>query len=397
MSTQAAPFPGARRISAPPAIDRITALAAIPLMLGVIASYAGFAWDVQWHSDVGPDTFFTLPHLVLYSGIAITGLTCLAVTLAATVAARRGDPATIAATTPVLRGRYRAPLGYLVSGFGALAFLLYGAMDEWWHGIYGFDVTLISPPHVGLILSIFVIMSGALAAFAGDARRAVSRTDRWRAAAAVGLAAAVLFAFLTPTMLDVAPLRVGPFNWVGIAIALLYPCMLVAVLSATRLAGAATLAALLFSVLLAVMWVAVPWATGEYAASIGLFMRDSTTGIPVVPGMLPTFLLAAGLVVDGLFLIWRRNGWQLRTGAIVAGAVAGVLLVLLQPLPPIYGNWDPGTSAEAMTFLATFAAETRIPTLIAAAIAGGLSGWFGWNLGILLRRAGTPAGERPVA
>jgi hypothetical protein len=50
-----------------------------------------------------------------------------------------------------------------------------------------------------------------------------------------------------------------------------------------------------------------------------------------------------------------------------------------------------------MTFLATFAAETRIPTLIAAAIAGGLSGWFGWNLGILLRRAGTPAGERPVA
>ena len=395
MSTHATSFPITARDIANSAVGRITSLAAIPFMLGVLASYAGFAWDVQWHSDVGPDTFFTMPHLVLYSGIAISGLTCLVVTLLCSAAARSGDPGVAQSTTGIFGGRYMAPLGYLIGGFGALSFLLYGLMDEWWHGIYGFDVTLISPPHVGLVLSIFVIMCGALVAFSNDARQAVAARSPWISAASVGLAASALFAFLTPTMFDAVPLRVGPFNWIGLATALLYPCMLLAVVSVTRLTGAATLTALLFTLLLGVMWLIVPWVTREYAASLGLFMRDSTTGIPVVPGMLPSFLLVAGVAVDAVLMLWRRQGWSLRSGAAAAGALAGLLLVVLQPLPPIYGNWDPNRTTEAAQFLSVFTSETRLATLIGAAAFGALSGWFGWNLGILLRRTGTAAETRP--
>jgi hypothetical protein len=118
------------------------------MLVGVLCSFLGFAWDIQWHVDVGPDTFFTAPHLVLYSGIAVTGLVCLAVTLLTTAAARRGDPAALVGTAAAF-GSYRAPLGYLVGGFGALSFLLYGLLDQWWHSVYGFDVAIVSPPTSG--------------------------------------------------------------------------------------------------------------------------------------------------------------------------------------------------------------------------------------------------------
>jgi hypothetical protein len=33
-------------------------LAGIPLVLGAMLSFLGLAYDVQWHSTVGPDTIF---------------------------------------------------------------------------------------------------------------------------------------------------------------------------------------------------------------------------------------------------------------------------------------------------------------------------------------------------
>ena len=46
---------------------------------GTLISLIGLTWDIQWHSDVGPDTFFTLPHLFLYAGSAFSGLASLVV------------------------------------------------------------------------------------------------------------------------------------------------------------------------------------------------------------------------------------------------------------------------------------------------------------------------------
>jgi hypothetical protein len=379
---------------------RARRLAAGPFLVGVVCSFLGFAWDVQWHVDVGPDTFFTMPHVVLYSGIALSGLVCLGVVLATTAAARRGEPAAFAGTTAVLRGAYRAPVGYLIGGFGALSFLLYGALDQWWHSLYGFDVTLVSPPHVGLILSIFVTMVGALVAFAADDRRAPS----FAGAARVALAAAVLAAFLTPMLLDSVPWRLGPFGWPGLAVAVLYPATLLAVVSVLRRPWAGTLFGVAFSGLLAVSWVLVPWVTVQYAGAIGLFLRDTTTNEPVVPGMLPTFVLIAGVAVDGWVLLARRRGWPVRLGVLAAGALAATILVGLQPQPPLYGP-DRTDSADVAAIMAEIAAATRAPTLLLAPVLGALAGWFGWNLGVVLRRsepseaasAAAAAEARPVA
>src|SRR5205823_2456843 len=144
-------------------------LGAWTVLIGVALTTVGLSWDIQWHVEVGPDTFFTLPHLVLYAGSAVAGIASLVMVLIATSAQRAGRswPRT-AGGTPirVFDGVFRAPLGYLVSGVGAASFLLYGLLDLWWHSIYGFDATLNTPSHVALFLSICITMVGSLIVFA---------------------------------------------------------------------------------------------------------------------------------------------------------------------------------------------------------------------------------------
>src|SRR5260221_8040791 len=150
-----------RRAAGGESILPTRALFGVMLLLGTFLSFLGFSWDVQWHTDVGPDTFFTNPHLFLYGGVAIAGLTCLGVVLWETWQYHQTHDSFIGAHTVPVLGMFRAPLGYLIAGLGAAAFLGYGLFDLWWHSVYGFDVTVSSPPHVGLLTSIQVIMVGS--------------------------------------------------------------------------------------------------------------------------------------------------------------------------------------------------------------------------------------------
>src|SRR4051794_32381211 len=93
----------------------VRVLGAAGLVLGVFLAYLGFAWDVQWHTDVGPDTFFTAPHLVLYGGIAISGLTCLAIVLL-TTRFTRGTGTALEGTTAIFNDAFRAPLTFEPEG-----------------------------------------------------------------------------------------------------------------------------------------------------------------------------------------------------------------------------------------------------------------------------------------
>jgi hypothetical protein len=293
MATLVARVPAARGTETTLAAARVAAAAGF--LLGVFLAFLGFAWDVQWHTDVGPDTFFTAPHLVLYGGIAISGLTCLAMVLLTTWYARRGLPAAREGTTAILGGRFRGPIGYVIGGFGALFFLLYGGMDQWWHGLYGFDVTLVSPPHVGLILSIMVTMAGALVALAWHVRTAADGRQRFAASVGAAFAAAVLVAFITPTLTDLLPWRLfGVVSWPNLVVSALYPAAILMVVSILRRPWAGTLFGLLFTALQFLVSAIVPPITASYATSIGLFLRDNALGTVVVTGLTPTFVLAAG-------------------------------------------------------------------------------------------------------
>lgn len=116
----------------------------------------GGQWDVTWHMYVGRDWFWIPPHVMVYSGVTMSGLTALMVTLAASRAGR-----------VTLPGHWRlfvaqAPIGFALVGIGAATMIASAPFDDWWHRTYGIDVTIWSPPHLGGVLGSWLMIVGML-------------------------------------------------------------------------------------------------------------------------------------------------------------------------------------------------------------------------------------------
>ncbi|CAM3890126.1 hypothetical protein KIPE111705_29930 [Kibdelosporangium persicum] len=283
------------------------------LLVCATITIVGFSWDIQWHADVGPDTFFTAPHLVMYLGTATTGFTCLGVVLYRTF--RRPDPAV--RTVKVL-GTFQAPIPFLVTGLGAAAELLYGLTDLWWHTVYGFDVTPTSPPHVAMSLCVLVEAIGAVMAFASLRE---TRSGRVGLAVYVGLATygQVFLLLSTPAL-----------PWVReffFAVALMGVLALVLVAAVTRSPGLVVVTGLSYAVVHAVTWFTMPPLTRAYAASIDLPVRDYVDGTSVYASFSPLVMLPAALLMAGALALGKRFG-SVKGAAMVAGVVGAALLTL---------------------------------------------------------------------
>src|SRR2546427_153128 len=92
------------------------------------------------------ETFFTLPHLILYAGVGLSLLASLA-GLVIRPAVSRSDGLQPALFT-----------GLKVSLVGGVLQLVAAPFDFWWHSTYGFDPHLFTPSHSILITGI--ILSG---------------------------------------------------------------------------------------------------------------------------------------------------------------------------------------------------------------------------------------------
>ncbi|BCJ51461.1 hypothetical protein Asp14428_29360 [Actinoplanes sp. NBRC 14428] len=343
-------------------------LGAAAVLLGTGTSLAGIVWDVQWHVDVGPDTFFTLSHLMLYSGSAIAGLAALAMVLRATFAQRAGrtaDPAEGGRTVRVLK--FDAPLGYLIAGAGAAMFLLYGLMDLWWHTVYGFDADLGSPPHVALFSSITVTMVGSVIVFG------YARDRRW---GRIGLVVSlpILMTF-SPLMLNALAELPAPFDIEIVSAA--FFCTLSMLLAAGitgRPAYAIRVAAVLGAMQLA-LWFFAPWASHSYASMVNLPLRDGLGDAPPeLPSATPMFLLVAAAVGAGVLAYGRRAGMSMRLLPQLAGAVGGLVLAFSLDLQvPLVGN---GPLA---------APGTLVADALAGLLFGALAGFLAWRFAGLLR------------
>ena len=133
---------------------------ATPLVVGLVGtllSWFGSGWDVSWHRIFGRDTFWTTPHLFIYTGVALWGVAALIATGTA-VAGRH-----IRGRALVL-GPLRAELGLALIGVGALVTILAGPFDNMWHSIFGRDVDIWSPPHLAGIAGGAIGLLGWLAA-----------------------------------------------------------------------------------------------------------------------------------------------------------------------------------------------------------------------------------------
>jgi len=298
------------------------------VFLGTVITTAGLSWDIQWHTEVGPDTFFTLSHLALYTGSALSGVASLVMVLLATAAQRAGHPmppTTGGTPVRVFGGVFTAPLGYLVSGIGAASFLLYGLLDLVWHSIYGFDAVLNTPSHVALFLSITVTMIGSIIVFAA------AKDQRWGRWGVIGsIPILITFAPIPANALKNLPLPIDPTI---IGIIFFTPLLLVIGAALLRRPGSAIAIAVVLGVLQAFLWWFSPWAAETYASAVGLPLRDGLTPQPPdLPGAMPMFLIVAAILIEWLLLVTRRRGLDAKRVLLLAGMVTGLVVAAGLPL-----------------------------------------------------------------
>ncbi|MEU4762448.1 hypothetical protein AB0H12_04285 [Actinosynnema sp. NPDC023794] len=317
------------------------------LLTGFCSLWLGVGWDGQWHVDVGPDTFFTAPHLMFYFGSALIGLTSLAVVLPSRGAA--AGPG-----VPVLG--FRAPVAFLVAGLGAAGHLLYGATDLWWHTVYGFDLLDSTPSHLSLQLAMQVQAVAVVMAFA--ALRDTT-SGRWGlvAAGAFGVAAGSI-------VLDGDAFGVSLTVLGGSAVAAWTLCAIAGITRSGRWVAAL---GLLFVGVHAATFFFPPFATRWYAESIGQPLRDNALGVPLLALAMPlVFPLLAALGAASV-AVARRRGTSPSAAMAVLGAVIALAVVISQLLLDEVGT-NPLLAALVVTAL------------------GAIAGRFGWQSAALMRR-----------
>jgi hypothetical protein len=140
-------------------------------VLAVTSTTVGLYWDISWHIGIGRDTFWTPAHLAIQFGAVLTGLSCAYLILHTTFA---GDPAVKEAS--VKMWGFRGPLGAFIAAWGGFCMLTSAPFDNWWHDSFGLDVKILSPPHVVLIVGIFVMGLGGIILTTGRMNLATGET-----------------------------------------------------------------------------------------------------------------------------------------------------------------------------------------------------------------------------
>ncbi|NGZ99538.1 hypothetical protein G5V59_01660 [Nocardioides sp. W3-2-3] len=156
--------------------DRLTLSPVVgwPVAVGGLLAVFATYWDEAFHTDVGRDSAWAAPHLLLYGSIAVVGLGVAGWGLRVLVGTRS------------FRGCLAQP-PLLAAGLGALGALAAAPIDAWWHEAYGRDAVLWSPPHMLVVLASTALVLGVLSGLPAQARalRAVAGVLMLANAAAV--------------------------------------------------------------------------------------------------------------------------------------------------------------------------------------------------------------------
>lgn len=171
-------------------------------LLGAIVFLQGLSWDIQWHAYIGRDRTLIPPHIMLLSGLTVSGLAALLLVLIESIWARRDQA--VAQQGVLFAGIFRAPLGAYMVGYSALLAAMAFPLDTYWHTLYGIDQALWTPFHLMLLVSMGLVALGATHLLFSTAHLATQVGEpAFRRAAHVGAALALatllsLFSILLP-------------------------------------------------------------------------------------------------------------------------------------------------------------------------------------------------------
>ncbi len=259
--------------------------------MAVTSAVVGIQWDISWHRSIGRDTFLTPAHIAIYMCGILAGIFCSYLILVTTF------------TNSPLRNAsvrvwgFRGPLGAFVAAWGGFVMLTSAPFDDWWHGAYGLDVKILSPPHIVLALGIFSIEAGAVLLVAAQRNRATeaSRHKLDLLFLYVGTAALILLRTIT---LEYSALPQQHTTGFYLSIALTVPFILALFASASERPWPATTITGLYSL----FWLGLLWILPLFPASpkLGPVYHQVTHFVP--PGF-PLLLIFPGIAMD---LLWAR-------------------------------------------------------------------------------------------
>lgn len=121
----------------------------LSLLLFALTALSGGYWDVWWHMMKLVETFYTLPHLVIYASIFLSGITVLGVVF---IHLRKID-----SFSPE---KIKEAKSLALIGAGSVIQLIAGVVDDMYHSVVGFDITTWSPPHVLVVFGGVLLLLG---------------------------------------------------------------------------------------------------------------------------------------------------------------------------------------------------------------------------------------------
>ncbi|MGI8989637.1 MAG: hypothetical protein ACR2I2_08645 [Bryobacteraceae bacterium] len=284
--------------------------------LSVTSAMVGVHWDISWHRSIGRDSFFTPAHIAIYLCGVLAGITCGYLILSTTF-----GHSPLKANSVKIWG-FRAPLGAFISAWGGFVMLASAPFDDWWHGAYGLDVKILSPPHIVLAVGMIAVEIGALILIQSYRNRASAAARSRLEILFLYIAAMIVVALLVVSLelTNKVSMHRGGFYRV---VCLLVPVVLAAVSKASGRCWAATVTASIYTLfLLGFLWI------------LPLFPAQAKLG-PVyhevkffIPAGFPLLIVLPAVALD---LLWARTSkWKAWTVSLVSGFVFLAVLFAVQ-------------------------------------------------------------------
>lgn len=288
-------------------------------LLGSIIFVLGTSWDVQWHLLIGRDRTLIPPHLVMLSGVALSGFAGLAAILIETLWARR-NPLLVRNSTS-FADAFHGSLGAYVVGFAALNSAIAFPLDAYWHSLYGIDVSIWAPFHVMIIMGMGIVALGAaymlMSATNLAVRAGVQRVVRLGYSGII-LSFAIVMCALTFFLIEAS--NTNHFIHLGfitLSVFMFLPALLVSwtfvsVKNALPWRWSATTVVMIYYLFALIVDLYVPRATGLLMITEDLSLRRHNPGVAILTFDWPLLPILAALVVDIVTRFAQNHSWSLK-------------------------------------------------------------------------------------
>ena len=305
-------------------------------IIAVTSAMTGTHWDIAWHRSIGRDTFWTPAHIAIYLCGVISGVGCGYLILSTSL-----NGASLLKRVSVKIWGFRGPLGAFIAAWGGIAMITSAPFDDWWHGAYGLDVKIMSPPHVLLIAGMVAVEFGTLVLILGQMNRAVGKAKEkldWLFLY-VGAMIVVCICILIFEYTLRIYMHSGYFYRV---VAIAIPGVLAGVAKASGRRWAATTVIGIYSVfLIGCLWI-LPLVSAQ--PKLGPVYQPVTH---LIPPEFPLLLIVPAVALDWFWA--RSKTWKPWLVAAVSGLIFVTLFAAVQwpfatfLLSPLSRNWAFGT------------------------------------------------------